>query len=349
MNTFTPTKFLSTDVIAEEIPYTLGKVIKHICVDHETYVHFINWLAYIFQTRTMSKTAWVFHGTTGTGKGFLFHQIIRTLFGHKYTQGITLGELDEKFNGYMENKLFVFVDEIDFDHMQNAGKAFEKLKNHITEPSISLRAMRSDSIGLTNYTNFIFASNTYAPIPIPENDRRFNVAPRQEDKLPISKEALAIAIDVEMPQLAAYLHGYNVNVNKAQSPLLNSARESLINTSKTSIEEFFDAVRKGDLSYFTESLFIGAEMCLNAPDEETRKIVRNWIATTKAGQTCIISTAELGRVHTTMQGGIFSLNKFGRMCVKNNVIVKTIRHNGSVIRGLEVDFVLTEDIKEITL
>jgi hypothetical protein len=349
MNTFTPTTFLSTEAVAEEIPYTLGKVIKHICVDHETYVHFVNWLAYIFQTRSMSKTAWVFHGTTGTGKGFLFHQIIRTLFGHKYTQGITLGELDEKFNGYMENKLFVFVDEIDFDHMQNAGKAFEKLKNHITEPSISLRAMRSDSVGLTNYTNFIFASNTYAPIPIPENDRRFNVAPRQEAKLPVSKESLAIAIDVEMPQLAAFLHGYAVNVNKAQSPLLNSARASLINTSKTSIEEFFDAVREGDLSYFTESLFIGAEMCLTAPDEETRKIVRSWIAATKAGQTCTISTSELGRVYTTMQGGLFSLNKFGRMCVKNNILVKSIRQNGSVIRGVDVDFILNEDVKDIIL
>ena len=349
MNTFTPTEYLTTEAVSDVMPKTLDRVIKHICVDHETYAHFINWLAYIFQTRTMSKTAWIFHGTTGTGKGFLFHQIIRTLFGHKYTQGITLGELDEKFNGYMENKLFVFVDEIDFDHMQNGGKAFEKLKNHITEPSISLRAMRSDSVGLTNYVNFIFASNTFAPIPIPENDRRFNVAPRQESKLPVPKEALAAALEIEMPQLAAFLHGYNVNHLKAQSPLLNEARRSLIDTSKTSVEEFFDAIKEGNLEYFTGSVNVSSELCIAAPEDEVRKIVRGWIARTQNNETCRVTTTELGRVHTLMQGGFFSLNKFGRMCVKNNMPVRSLRFGGVVLRGFELCFKATDAIKLFNL
>lgn len=349
MNTFTPSKYLRTESLAETMPKTLDRVIKHICVDQETYAHFINWLAYIFQTRTMSKTAWIFHGTTGTGKGFLFHQIIRTLFGHKYTQGITLGELDEKFNGYMENKLFVFVDEIDFDHMQNAGKAFEKLKNHITEPTISLRAMRADSVGLTNYANFIFASNTFAPIPIPENDRRFNVAPRQENKLPVPKETLAIALDVEMDQLAAYLHAYQVNVLKAQSPLMNAARATLIDTSKTSVEEFFDALKNGDLEYFTGSLNVSNELCLNLAEDEVRKTVREWIAKTKLEETCKVTTADLGKVYIFMQGGIFSLNKFGRMCVKNAMPVRSLRFGSLVLRGFELHFKATDSIKLFNL
>lgn len=345
MNTFTPTQYMATEASSTTMPRVLGKVIKHVCVDQETYAHFINWLAFIFQTRTMSKTAWVFHGTTGTGKGFLFHQIIRTLFGHKYTQGITLGELDEKFNGYMENKLFVFVDEIDFDHMQNAGKAFEKLKNHITEPTISLRAMRSDSVGLTNYANFIFASNTFAPIPIPENDRRFNVAPRQESKLPVPKEELAAALEIEMELLAAYLRGYTVNALKAQTPLLNEARRLLIDTSKTSVEEFFEALKNGDLEYFTGSIQVGTDLCISAPEDEVRKIVRGWITETKARQTCKVTTAELGKVYTLMQGGAFSLNKFGRMCVKNNMPVRSVRINGVVLRGFDLRFRTTDNIQ----
>lgn len=349
MNTFTPTPFLLTEAASDEMPKTLGKVLKHICVDQETYAHFINWLAFIFQTRTMSKTAWIFHGTTGTGKGFMFHEIIRTLFGHKYTQGITLGELDEKFNGYMENKLFVFVDEIDFDHMTNGGKAFEKLKNHITEPSISLRAMRSDSVGLTNYANFIFASNTFAPIPIPDNDRRFNVAPRQEKKLPITREALRVATEVEMPQLAAYLHGFKVNADKAGSPLLNEARATLIDTSKTSVEEFYDALKEGDLEYFTGSLNVSEEMCFGAQEEEVRKIVRGWIHDTQLGDTCKITAGDLGKVFTFMQGGLPSLNKFGRMCVKNNMPVKSLRFGNQVLRGFEIPFIATDTIKLIPI
>lgn len=349
MNTFTPTPYILTEATSDEMPKTLGRVLKHICVDQETYAHFINWLAFIFQTRKMSKTAWIFHGTTGTGKGFMFHEIICTLFGKKYTQGITLGELDEKFNGYMENKLFVFVDEIDFDHMQNGGRAFEKLKNHITEPTISLRAMRADSVGLTNYTNFIFASNTFAPIPIPDNDRRFNVAPRQENKLPVPKESLRVALSVEMPQLAAYLHNFKVNEDKAQSPLLNEARRILIDTSKTSVEEFFDALRNGDLEYFTGSVYAGEEMRMFAPEEEVRKIVRAWISETQQGNSCKIQATDLGKVYTFMQGGTLSLNKFGRMCVKNNMPVKSLRFGNQVLRGFEVAFVPTDTIKLIPI
>jgi hypothetical protein len=345
MNTFTPTKYLVTEEVADEIPPTLGAVIKHVCVDLETYAHFINWLAFIFQKRCMTKTAWILHGTTGTGKGFLFHQIIRTLFGTKYTQGITIGELDEKFNGYMENKLFIFVDEIDFDHMNNASKGFEKLKNHITEPTISLRAMRADSTGLDNYTNFIFASNCFAPIPIQENDRRFNVAPRQEAKLPISPANLTIALETELDQLAAYLHGYKVNEQKAQAPLMNEARRILIDTAKSSIEEFFHALKTGDLEYFTGSINVtGDELILNPEEAAARKLIRSWIRLTQQGQSCKTTTAELGKLHAFMQGTQFSLNKFGRMCVKNNMPVKSIRFDNSVLRGFDLVFQITHSI-----
>lgn len=349
MNTFTPTKYLLCQETASAPPPTLDQVIRHVCVDLETYAHFMNWLAFIYQKREMTKTAWILHGTTGTGKGFLFHQIIRNLFGKKYTQAITIGELDEKFNAYMENKLFIFVDEVDFDHMQNAGKGFEKLKNHITEPTISLRAMRADSTGLDNYANFIFASNCFAPVPIPDNDRRFNVAPRQEKKLPIKSNVLAEALDKELDKLAAYLRGYPVNEEKAHTPLMNEARRSLINASKSSIDEFFEACSGGDLEYFTSSLNVGKELCLHTDEDEVRKLVRSWVDDAQNGRATRVTTVDLGKVYSFMQGSPFSLNKFGRMCVKNNMPARNIRKDGLVVRGFEIDFKATHSINLIAL
>lgn len=50
---------------------------------HEAVAHFINWLAAIFQERRLTKTAWVWHGTQGTGKGMLIDNLIRPLFGER--------------------------------------------------------------------------------------------------------------------------------------------------------------------------------------------------------------------------------------------------------------------------
>jgi hypothetical protein len=50
-----------------------------------------------------------------------------------------------------------------------------------------------------------------------------------------------------------------------------------------------------------------------------------------------------------MQGGVFSINKFGRMCVKNNLPVKSIRFDSGVMRGFEFAFTPTHNIRLIPI
>lgn len=351
MNLFTPTKYMLDTAITDSMPRVLGLLIRHVCVDAETYAHFINWLAFIFQRRTLAKTAWLFQGTTGTGKGFLFHKVISALFGPEYSQPIILSELDDRFNAFMENKLFIFVDEVDFDHSANGAKTMEKLKNHITEPTISVRAMRSNTVSVPNHANFIFSSNVFAPIPIASNDRRFNIAPRQETTLlaatGLDRADLELAAELELDQLAAYLRNFPVNLTKAASPLLNAAKSYLIDAAKSSIDVFFDALKSGDIEYFTGSINVSEHACILVPEEESRKLVRSWVRATLLGETVRVTTMEMAKLFSYMQGTPTSLNKFGRMCTKHDLPVKPVRIGHAVLRGFEINFTYMESLKAI--
>ena len=78
----------------------------------------------------------------------------------------------------MRQALFLVVDEF---HMASANsgtmKIADKLKNAITENTMTIRAMRSNQVEMPNYTNFIFLTNRMDAVKIEEGDRRYNIAP----------------------------------------------------------------------------------------------------------------------------------------------------------------------------
>ena len=60
------------------------------------------------------------------------------------------------------------------------GKMADKLKHQITEPNLTIRAMRTNQIELPSFCNFLFLTNRADAVKIEEGDRRYNVAPRQK-------------------------------------------------------------------------------------------------------------------------------------------------------------------------
>lgn len=81
-------------------------------MEDETFEHWLNWLAVIFQHRCKPKTAWILHGTEGTGKGLIVNNILAVLLGRNYVQSKRASELEDKFNGWLEQALIAFIDEI---------------------------------------------------------------------------------------------------------------------------------------------------------------------------------------------------------------------------------------------
>jgi hypothetical protein len=87
VNTFQPTEFMKSGRVMEPasapgIPHHPEDHLHHaLGSDQAVTDRFINWLATIAQTLDRTRTAWILHGRTGTGKGLLMSEVITPLFG----------------------------------------------------------------------------------------------------------------------------------------------------------------------------------------------------------------------------------------------------------------------------
>ena len=269
--------------IASSCPL-IYKLLTHILGGQSLEVeHFTNWLAYIFQTKRKAMTAWVLQGVPGTGKGIFYTKVLRPLFGVEHVPIRALQNIEEQFNLYMRQALFLVVDEF---HMAsaNAGtmKIADKLKNAITENTMTIRAMRSNQVEMPNFTNFIFLTNRMDAVKIEEGDRRYNIAPRQEQKLEHVYPEVIDGIDdisTELHKFAALLRNYNVNKQLVRTPIANNAKAQMAQVTMSVMEEFFAAIRHGKLAFLTEILDISVNNVMQAQEITTaQRFVKQWIA-----------------------------------------------------------------------
>jgi len=259
VNTFERTIYMKADMPAKKIkqcPPKIFEIISHIlCHDLEAIEHFMNWLAVIAQNLDQTRTAWVFQGTQGTGKGILFERVLAPLFGMTQTVIKRSAELNEKWTDFVEGKFIVFIDEIQTSALHDEAGAIGNLKSLIANPSASIRAMNRNAYRVNNYTCWIFSSNKSDPVSIPKNDRRFNVAPYQAIPFPKPTDEWldSIATD-ELQNFWWYLLCYTADKALAATPLDNQARATLIELSQTTSESTADAIREGDIQFFIDQL-----------------------------------------------------------------------------------------------
>lgn len=258
LNQYIPSSYLrlARKLKQPRFPRTIRRVIMSaLGGDKVLFARFINWLAVIFQHRIQTQTAWVLQGTTGTGKGILFHQIIRPVIGEDYCRLVTLSGLEENFNGFMEKCIVLFVDEVDTDQVKQMAKLLAKVKSMITEAKLPIRAMRTDLREVPNHLNIIMASNQPNSMRIETNDRRFNVCPRQEHKLlqPGEKgEELIASIRSELQDFANYLFSFPADLAEARQVIENEPKRLLQSVTQTAAEEVAEAIKTGDLQYFID-------------------------------------------------------------------------------------------------
>ena len=203
----------------------IATLISHVLGDGKTeFEHFVNWIAYIYQNKQKAMTAWIFTGVPGTGKGLLIHKVLKPLFGEQQVPMRALENIEEQFNLYLRTALFLAVDEFRMGDAGSIGKMADKLKHQITEPNLTIRAMRSNQIELPSFCNFIFLTNRADAVKIEEGDRRYNVAPRQEKKLDVVHVDLVSNIDdieKELYIFAGVLHKFQVDQRMAHTALEN--------------------------------------------------------------------------------------------------------------------------------
>lgn len=343
--------------IQDKCPLTY-KLIHHILGNgDEELERFLNWLAYIYQTRQKAGTAWVLTGVPGTGKGLFYSRILRPLFGEAHVPMKALQNIEEQFNLYMRTALFLIVDEF---HMSSASqgtiKIADKLKNQITENTTTIRAMRSNQTEVKNFTNFIFLTNRLDAVKIEDGDRRYNIAPRQETKLEVAHPEVIERIDElhkELHDFAGILKTYEVNTRLVRTCVNNDAKTEMRHVSMSVFEDFCRALKEGELEFFTDVLQIETTNVMGSGDVlPAQRFVKSWLA--KSSEDYMMIKDEHLRVvfHAlTEQTPRINAKEFGKRLDRNGLTKTRKRQSGAdrdanPIRGIEVNWKISDESRD---
>lgn len=113
----------------------------------------------------------VLQGTEGNGKSLVAGCVAYAL-GPDLVHEPRASQLAEKYNGYLEAKLLMIVEEI---HMGGRREMLDELKPYITNKRIELRGMAQEKRMIDNVANWFFCTNHKDAVLKSKNDRRYAV------------------------------------------------------------------------------------------------------------------------------------------------------------------------------
>lgn len=341
VNRFKPSEYMKA--VAKKVtkcPATIYKVLHHaLGSDADITSHFLNWIAYILQYRDRSKTAWVLHGTQGTGKGILTNNILRPIFG-THTASRRMEELSEKYNHFMADSLLVFVDEVQIKALGNERGIMAKLKNFITEEFVPIRAMHANAIETRNYTNWIFMSNMTDPVMIDKGDRRFNVGKYQPTKLVITDQELE-RIESELQAFHDFLLNYAVDTQAARAVIQSEDRDNMISVSEQAVDQVSNALIEGTFEFFLDQLPTDTSHQRNAMQnnrvDEYTNVLKVLMLRTKPDGKCNIAREELRVLYDYTVGNMpNSPNKFTSLLKHHRIHTKPVWVDNKTVHGMPV-------------
>jgi hypothetical protein len=346
INTFQMTEYMqATPKKVTKCPPTIFRVIHHaLGNDADCTAHFINWVSFILQKRTRTLTAWVLHGTEGTGKGILMNRILRPIFGKNQTASRRMEEFNEPYNAFMKQCFLVFVDEVDAKAFTNERGVMAKVRNFITEGTVTVRQMYMSAVEWENFTNWIFASNKPEPVVIPREDRRFNVGKYQPNKLGMTDQELD-RIPGELQAFHDFLLSYPVDLKAAATPLENADRQDMIAISESSIDTVANALIKGDMEFLLDQLpstmaYTGNALQSGRVENYKHALKTVMLRTDPANGKCNLSRDELHVIFTYVVGGNIpdSPNKFTSLLKHHRLHTKKVWCDNRAVYGISTEF-----------
>lgn len=262
INTFRPTPYMRKPTskipsTAKEVPTVINRVLRSAMGNptEDIYAHFLNWLAYIWQFRKKTETAWVFSGEEGTGKGAFVKFVLNPLFGPEHVRTMQYGALKAEFNGYLENALFVVFEEADMRATENQYDTEAKIRHYITDSPIEIRAMQREHQSTPNYSNFLFFSNKRTSVNVAKGDRRFNICEWQPKKLnPTPNEILILSRGEELETFADVLSRWPVDEVKVRTLIQTQTARDVHEATSTINVLIAEAIMDGNLQFFFDNM-----------------------------------------------------------------------------------------------
>lgn len=337
VNLFTETEYMLnvSKKAPPAVPKTIFKIMSHMLAnDAATIAHLLNWLAFIVQRRERPKTAWVWYGTEGTGKGMFASKVLRPIFGMKQTAMRPGSILASEFNAYMKDQLICFFDEAHVAEMKDSEAIHAKLRGWITEGTISIRAMYANSVEVDNYAALILMSNKPNVILLQKKDRRWNVAPFQDVKLELTDEEIDEKLPSELQTFYDYLAHYPLDEVAARTPLVTEDRDRLISTTTSSADDVAFALnaKKADFGFFLDQLptdnNAAGNYRIQVAVQEYKKVLHTLLVRTRNEGTgrCKISRDELHALFEYTVGNMpNSPNKFTKFLAHRHIHTEKVR------------------------
>lgn len=348
INTFQPSTFMAArcDDIPDvkDVPPTIRRLIMHaVGDDQQCFDHMMNWLAVIFKYRCRTETCWILQGIEGTGKGLFLNRVLRPLF--KYVVFKRMSELDSQFNGFLEQCLILWVDEMQISALKgNAGKVESDLKSTIVEPKLSIRRMHTMPYEVPNYVNIIIPGNKDDVMTISPTDRRYNVCPYQNTKFITNDEELA-QIEKELPNFASYLFGLQADRQRARTALDNTAKDRMQHITAPGMDEVCREIIVGNLQFFWDQRPAMALLGGNDKDMVASLYV-GLLAAVARDEREVLFREELQLLMGYTLGNVpASPYKFASMLKHHKVFLQSIRRADKVGRGVRVDWRISDELR----
>lgn len=181
--------------------------------NEESYEYLLNFMAHGLQyPGKRLGTATILRGNEGIGKGMIV-QTLGKIYGSNYFfHPSSARDVVGEFNGLLENKFLVFLDEC----VWGGDKREEgKLKALITEETITINKKGKDQMVRQNCSIFYIASNTEWIIPVGKTARRFHCLEVGDNLYQMSKKEID-EIRLIDPHIVAWFL-YNRDISKFNS------------------------------------------------------------------------------------------------------------------------------------
>lgn len=173
-------------------------------------------------------------GVEGNGKTLLSKCVAYTV-GWKFSHEAKAGELTEKFNSWILNKIFIAVEDVYTPH--DKAEIFETLKPMITNGRQPIRAMRTAERTMDVCANFILNTNHKDALRKTENERRIcNFFTAQQCAADIIRDGMGgdyfkrlwhwLDHEHGYAIVANFLHTYEIPVEFGLSTLLSRSPET---------------------------------------------------------------------------------------------------------------------------
>lgn len=164
--------------VPPEVDMTPGDVSKYLTLVEKLIPNerdrtiLMSWMARVVQSPGV-KLQWspVLQGCEGNGKTAIF-SCVSYAVGKQYTHQPQAAQLAEKYNSYIEGKVFILVEEV---HMQGKREMLDVLKPLVTNKDIEVRGMAQDKRMIVNLANWGFCTNYRDAVLKSRNDRRYAI------------------------------------------------------------------------------------------------------------------------------------------------------------------------------